>query len=56
MTLAAGSKLGLCEILGQTGAGGMGEVYRFVTPDLSSHANRVTNSATSDLYLVEGWK
>ncbi|HKD16251.1 MAG TPA: protein kinase, partial [Thermoanaerobaculia bacterium] len=28
MTLAAGSKLGPYEILGQIGAGGMGEVYR----------------------------
>ncbi|MEO8055574.1 MAG: protein kinase [Acidobacteriota bacterium] len=28
MTLAAGSKLGAYEILGQIGAGGMGEVYR----------------------------
>lgn len=63
MTLAAGSRLGPCEILSPLGAGGMGEVYRARDPRLGSElANKVlpaSFSADADRprrFVVTGWK
>jgi serine/threonine protein kinase len=42
MTLSPGAKLGPYEIVGQIGAGGMGEVYRAKDPRLGRDVSRTS--------------
>jgi hypothetical protein len=51
LTLAASSKLGPYEILGQNGAEGV-----VVTPDGKHYAYSLNRLTDSDLFVVTGWK
>jgi hypothetical protein len=54
MALSTGSKLGPYEILGQIGAGGMGEVYRARDPRLGRDVSRTSSGPLRGPWKWEG--
>ena len=54
MSLTAGSRLGPYEIVGQIGAGGMGEVYRAKDPRLNRDVTRTSSAPLRGPWKWEG--